>query len=115
MGNDADRLQLVPQVEAAELVQWMYQNAPQIKVTGPAYQVVALPQPGLLDELLAAAEDKGCVWVLLDGPRQQRPTWMVDPWWSEQPEMHGRLVEMTQARCIRIDALRGAIRSINMG
>jgi hypothetical protein len=107
-------MQPVPQVQAAELLQWLYQNSPQIRINGPAYQVLLLPELPVLDELLAAAQERGCEWVLLDGPRQQRPNWMMDPWWSDQPEMPGRLIELTQSRCVQITSLRQAINPTGM-
>jgi len=109
VGNKTDQTQPVPQVQGPELLAWLYQNSQQIRVNGPAYQVLLLPEVQVLDELLGLAQERGCEWVLLDGPRQQRPNWMMDPWWAEQPEMPGRLIEITQARCAQISSLRQAI------
>lgn len=113
MTQHSGSLQPVPRVDADELAAWLYQSKGQIQVSGPAYQTVALPQPQVMVELLqAAADEGGSSWVLVDGPRPQRPFWLIDPWWSEEPEMSQVLIERTQSRCLPLQQLQQALISL---
>lgn len=99
----------VPEIAASDLLPWMYQNRNQVFLSGQDYQLLQLPESSVLDEVLARAEAEGYHWILLDGPREARPYWLLDPWWVEQPEMKERLLQITQARSLPISALRAII------
>jgi hypothetical protein len=87
----------------------MYQNRNQVFLSGPDYQTLQLPEAGVLSEIISRAESEGNNWLLLDGPRESRPYWLIDPWWVEQPEMKQRLIDITHARCVPLAALRTTI------
>lgn len=96
-------------LDPQQLVRWLYQPGNHVRVASETHAMLPLPSPVQLAELLSVAEQNGFQWVLLDGPRPMRNYWVLDPWWSDQPEMTERMLQTTQARCAELSPLREAL------
>lgn len=112
MNASTSELVEVPVADAAGVCQWIYQAPERVQILGDRHQRLMLPQPVLLVQLLAQAYESGCRWALIDGPRRSRPAWLINPWWGERPEMSQRLIELTQATCVRLGDLSAAAQQI---
>jgi len=99
-------------IDAASLLRWMYDPQSQVQLTGPAHQLLALPTPDKLLQLVAMAQEEGRTWALLDGPRPARAGWLLDIWWNEQPEMSPTLLAATQARCLPLKELASQLSGV---
>lgn len=100
----------VPVMDAEALVAWLYSDGVQVRFEGEGHTLTALPQPPILISLLELARSKGSGWVLLDGPRQVRAYWVLDPWWSDQPESSPALLAKVPTGCVQLEALTDALR-----
>lgn len=109
MSPDGSQLTPAPEINAAELLGWLYSPGSQVKVYGPAYQILTLPEPSQLVELINLAREQDCSWALLDGPRASSSNWLLDLYWEEQPEMPQKLLERSQARCVKLTDLLSAL------
>lgn len=92
----------VPEIAAERIGGWLYADAraEPVLVAMTAVRLAELPGREQLLELLAVAQQGGHEWVLLDGPRPSRPEWVLDPWWSERPQMTEALIDIAKARCV---------------
>jgi hypothetical protein len=101
----------VPQADAQALAQWMYssERREEAFVSMDTVRLSVLPNREQMAELLAIAEQSGHQWVLFDGPRQQRPSWVIDPWWTEVPQMTPALIVAARACCVNNQELRSFI------
>jgi hypothetical protein len=98
----------VPELEVERFLHWVQSGAqPFIELQGRQLQPVRSVRD--LDAVVAQAYNRGCKWMLLDGPKPVRQYWILDPWWEDEPEMTERLQRATQARCVRLSDLYSAI------
>lgn len=104
----ADR-QDVPLIDPTQLVRWMYEGSETIQIVREGHQLISLPPAQQFNELLAMAFDNAYEWVLIDGPRTRRPSWVIDPWWSDQPELSPKIIQATRAHCLTIQDLQQAL------
>lgn len=102
----------VPEIPADEFVTWVYSGQP-VQIAGPAHDSRPLPAADRFLSLVEYALEEGYTWMLLDGPRRVRASWLLDPRWHEQPSMSPRLQQITQARCVRLSHLAAALKAIN--
>ena len=109
MSSDGSQLIPAPLIKAEELVAWVYHPGTQVKLYGPAYQIISLPEPSQMIQLILLSREEGCAWALLDGPRAASSNWMLDLNWEDQPEMPQKLLEQSQARCVKLTDLAAAL------
>jgi hypothetical protein len=109
VSDDTSQLAVAPEIDASELVVWIFHPGTQIKVAGPARQIMALPAAQQLGQLIQMAREEDCSWALLDGPRQTRSQWLLDLWWEERPEMPKSLLQATQARAVKLADLQASL------
>ncbi len=64
------------------------------------YQRIQVQRLEDIYRYVSVAVDSGHSWMLLDGPKQQRPYWLLDPWWKNRPEMTEKLQKMSQSHCV---------------
>lgn len=69
------------------------------------FQRIQIQQLEDLYRYLAEPINQGYMWILLDGPKKQRPTWLIDPWWKTRPEMPEKLQKINQAHCVNTQKL----------
>jgi hypothetical protein len=101
--------QEVPLLDADRLVPWIYGGSAAVQVVAEGHRYVDLPGAAQLAQLLAVAQTGGYEWVLLDGPRAMRATWVLDPWWTERPELSEKIIKDTNAGCVPCDRLLAAL------
>ena len=104
-----------PLLEPDRLVAWLYGSETVVQVALEGHRYANLPGPRQFAELLAMAQDSGFDWVLMDGPRQMRRSWLLDPWWSERPELSPKILRDTRAGCLASADLRAALERHSAG
>ncbi len=99
----------VPEASPAEFAAWLLARAEPVMIASEAHLLNPLPDlDGLLD-LLYRCVDSGREWLLADGPRERRPSWALDPWWSERPEMTAEMIAATRSCCVALPDLIAAL------
>jgi hypothetical protein len=99
--NADDEPQDVPDRPTSGFVDWMFtQPEGSVQVAGNGHALHNIPKASRLVSLLKEAHDNGCRWVLVDGPRKFRTSWLIDPWWTTHPQFPQRMIEKTNAGCL---------------
>lgn len=91
----------IPVLDTKNFVEWIEKGGSPLVEIGN-YQLIQVNNLQALFPVIADAYNKGFVWMLMDGPRKQRPRWLLDPWWKEEPEMSAHLQQITQAHSINL-------------
>lgn len=110
LGNE--ELVEVPLLQAAGFLQWAYDNAGQVELTDEQHRMTALPEPARLLSLVHAAEAAGYGWMFADGPRQQRPHWLLDLWWVDRPEVMPSYLQLVPCGCLLLRDLRAELQAL---
>jgi hypothetical protein len=105
----------VPQIQTQQFLAWIVQLQPCPILVFEGQQLVQYDNLQTLAHLVAQAYNQHCAWILLDGPRQSRPCWLLDPWWEDQPEMSPALQTSTHAHCVALESLYQALQEKSGG
>lgn len=105
----------VPLLEATGFLAWVYANQPQVQITDEQHRLLPLPPPERMLDLVHAAEAAGFQWLLADGPRQQRPTWVLDLWWVDRPEVSQNYLGLVSTGCLALRDLRRLLEDADSG
>jgi phage protein U len=101
----------VPLVEAKALLQWVYQTPEQVYLAGKDHQRTLLGSVTEFLTLVQQAQAQGYAWVLIDGPRPSRVSWILDLHWSEQPQLSPKMIQLARSHCLSLEDLEAAIHS----
>lgn len=96
----------VPLLEAPTVCAWMFAHPEQVRLPNAQHEHLPLPGPDGLLDLVHGAENQGFGWLLLDGPRQSRPYWLLDLYWTERPECSQEIVHLARLGSLPLLDLR---------